>query len=64
MPSTPEEWDVIYQEYKRKSTHEIMAGYVCCLDGFFQRTNKPTKQKVASIMSYYSGNYESHGLKC
>ncbi len=22
MPSTPEEWDEIYQEYKMKSTHE------------------------------------------
>jgi hypothetical protein len=64
MPSTPEECDVIFNEYKRKSTNEIMAGCVGCVDGFFQRTNKQTKQKVVNIISYYSGHYELYGIKC
>ena len=64
MPSTPDEWDEIYQEYRSKSTHEIMAGCVGCLDGFFQRTNKPTKLEVANVISYYSGHYESYGINC
>ena len=64
MPSTPDEWDEIYQEYKSKSTHEIMAGCVGCLDGFFQRTNKPTKREIVNVISYYSGHYESYGLNC
>ena len=34
MPSAVEERFEIYQEYKRKSTHEIMAGCVGCLDVF------------------------------
>ena len=34
MRTTPEERDEIYQEYKRKSTHEIMVGCVGGLDGF------------------------------
>jgi hypothetical protein len=37
MPSTPEEWDEIYQEYNMKSSHEIMAGCVGCLDGFLSK---------------------------
>ncbi|KAL7477036.1 hypothetical protein ACHAW6_002854, partial [Cyclotella cf. meneghiniana] len=53
MPSTQEEWDTIYRQYKRKSTNEIMAGCVACIDGFIQRCNRPTKQEV-----------ESCGLNC
>ena len=64
MPSTPEEWSTIYEQYKRKSTDEIMAGCVVCIDGFFQRCNRPTKKEVANVISYYSGHYESYGLNC
>jgi len=64
MPETPEQWDAICEGYKRKSTNEIMAGCVGCLDGFFQRTNKPTKQETRNVLSYYSGHYESYGLNC
>jgi hypothetical protein len=66
MPSTPEEWNEIYHEYRMKSTNEIMAmaGCVGCLDGFFQRTNKPTKCEVAKVISYYSVHYESYGINC
>jgi hypothetical protein len=46
MPSTPEEWSTIYEQYKRKSTDEIMAGCVECIDGFFQRCNRPAKKKL------------------
>ena len=37
IPSTPEEWDEIYQDYKMKSTHDITVGCVGCLDGFFSK---------------------------
>jgi len=64
MPSTSEEWNEIYHESRRKSTHEIMAGCVGCLDVFSQRTIKPTKCEVANVMSYYSGHCESYGINC
>ena len=51
MPSTPEEWDEIYQEYKRKSTHKIMAGCVGCLDGFFKELTNRLRVKLP--MSYH-----------
>ena len=64
MPNTAEEWNALYHEYRRKSNNELMAGCVGCLDGFFQRTNKPTKSEVANVISYYSGHYESYGINC
>jgi len=64
LPNTPEEWDEIYEQYKIKSTNEIMAGCVQAIDGFFQRTNKPTSKEVANVIAYYSGHYELYGLNC
>ena len=64
MPSTPEEWNTIYNNYKKKSTNEIMAGCVACIDGFFQSCNRPTRKEVANVISYFSGHYESYGLNC
>ena len=64
MPKSPEDWDSIYKSFKRKSTPEIMAGCVGCLDGFFQRSMRPSKTEVANDISYYSGHYESYGLNC
>ncbi len=39
-----------------------MAGCVGCLDGFFQRSMRPSKTEVVNVISYYSGHYESYGL--
>ena len=33
-------------------------------DGFFQRSNKPSKNEVSNILSYYSGHYASYGVNC
>ena len=64
MPSTLEEWNTIYNQYKRQSANEIMVGCVGCIDGFFQRCNRPTKKEVAKVISYYSGQYELYRLNC
>ena len=32
MPAMPEEWDEIYNQFKRKSTHKLMAGWVGAID--------------------------------
>jgi hypothetical protein len=64
LPTTPEEWEEIYEQYKMKSSSEIMAGCVGAIDGFFQRTNKPTSKEVGNVIAYYSGHYESYGLNC
>jgi hypothetical protein len=64
LPQTPDEWETIYRQYKMKSTNEIMAGCVGALDGFFQRTNKPTNKEVNNVLAYYSGHYESYGMNC
>ena len=41
-----------------------MAGYIGCIDGFFQRCNRPTKREVANVISYYLGHSELYGLNC
>ena len=51
-----------YNQYKRQSTNKVMAGCIGCIDGFFQRCDRPTKKEVANVISYYSGHYESYGL--
>ena len=56
MPQTPEEWDEIYNQFKTKSTHKIMAGCVGAIDGYFQPTTKPTSKEVANVLAYYSGH--------
>ena len=47
-----------------KSTNEIMQGTCLAVDGFFQRTNKPSKKEAPNQLSYYSGHYESYGVNC
>ena len=64
LPTTPEEWEEIYEQYKMKSSNEIIAGCVGAIDGFFLRTNKPTSKEVGNVIAYYSGHYESYGLNC
>ena len=64
LPQTTAEWLEINEGFKRKSTNEIIAGCVGALDGFFQRTNKPSKEKVGNVQSYFSGHYASYGVNC
>jgi len=64
LPQTLEDWKEINEGFKRKSTNEIIGGCVGALDGFFQRTNKPSSVKVGNVLSYYSGHYESYGVNC
>ena len=45
MPTTLNEWDRIYNKYKRKNTHEIMTGCVGCIDGFFRELTSQLKRK-------------------
>ena len=59
-----EEWVKLNQDWKKKSSNEIIAGCVGALDGFFQCMNKPTKKEASNQKSYYSGHYESFGLNC
>ena len=58
MPQTPQEWDIVYNQYKSKSTNEIMAGCVGAIDGFFQRTKRPSSKEAPNVLAYYSGHYE------
>jgi hypothetical protein len=46
LPLSMEEWLSINEQWKKKSTNEIIAGCVGALDGFSQCTNKPTKKEV------------------
>jgi hypothetical protein len=41
-----------------------MSGTVGALDGFFQRSNRPTMKETNNVVSYYSGHYESYGVNC
>ena len=39
-------------------------GCVGAQDGFFQRTNQPTRAETKNVTSFYSGHYESYGVNC
>lgn len=64
FPTTVEEWNDVNAGWTRKSTDELLYGCVGALDGFFQRTNKPSKKAVSNVLAYYSGHYESYGVNC
>jgi hypothetical protein len=52
MPQSPEEWETINWQFRPKSTNEIISVCVGALDGFFQRTTKPSQMEVTNILSY------------
>ena len=64
MPQMPEEWDIVYNQFKSKSTNEIIAGCVGAIDGFFQQTKRPPSKEAPNVLAYYSGYYELYGLNC
>ncbi len=64
LPQSQEEWMGVNAGWRKKSTNKIIAGCVGALDGFFQRTNKPSKKDAPNTLCYYSGHYESYGLNC
>jgi hypothetical protein len=64
MPKTEDEWDETNRGFTKKSSNGIIAGCVGALDGYFQRTNKPSQKEVSNVLSYYSGHYESYGVNC
>ena len=61
-PQNDSEWRAVNEGFAQRSTHRTMGGCCGALDGFFQRCNKPTKNEVTNIVSYYSGHYESYGV--
>ena len=64
LQSTDQQWQDANRGFWAKSTNEIMSGSCLALDGFFQRSNKPTKSEVANQLSYYPGHYESYDASC
>lgn len=64
FPSTVPEWQCVNAGFKRKSWNCIIPGCVGALDGFFQRTNKPSRSEVSNALAYYSGHYEHYGVNC
>ncbi|KAL7542523.1 hypothetical protein ACHAWF_007216 [Thalassiosira exigua] len=64
FPTTYDGWEGIRRGFAQKSTHGLLHGCVGAIDGFFQRTNRPTASEVSNVLSYFSGHYESYGLNC
>ena len=64
FPSSAAGWQRVREGFSRKSSNRIIDGAVMCIDGFFQRTNKPASTQVANVLAYYSGHYESYGVNC
>ena len=64
MPHSHDEWDRINAGFTRKSHDKIIPGCIGAFDGFFQRSNKPSKKEVANVLAYYSGHYEAYGVNC
>ena len=64
LPSGKKEWDSVNASFRAKSTNEIISGASLAVDGFFQRTNMPTKKEVQNVTAYYSGHYEHYGVNC
>ena len=64
LPTTPDEWHAANRGFRAKQTEEIMDGTCLAVDGFFQRSNKPTRGEVSNQIAYYSGHYEAYGVNC
>ncbi|KAL7545661.1 hypothetical protein ACHAWF_009009 [Thalassiosira exigua] len=64
FPSSDAEWEAVRRGWSAKSYDGLLHGNVLALDGFFQRTNMPTRKEATNVLSYYSGHYESYGINC
>lgn len=64
FPTNPDEWNNVRNGFWRRSRYHMFHGCVRAIDVFFQKTNAPSSTKVANVISYYSGHYESYGLNC
>jgi hypothetical protein len=49
MPQNDSEWRAVNEDFAQRSTHLAMSGCVGAFDGFFPRSNKPTKKEVTNI---------------
>ncbi|KAL3786948.1 hypothetical protein ACHAWO_013787 [Cyclotella atomus] len=61
---TSRAWRAVNEGFRRRSFNDTMSGTVGALDGFFQRSNRPTMKETNNVVSYYSGHYESYGVNC
>jgi hypothetical protein len=64
FPQNADEWRAVNEGFWRRSFNDTMSGTVGALDGFFQRSNRPTMKETNNVVSYYSGHYESYGVNC
>ncbi|KAL7506732.1 hypothetical protein ACHAXN_008293 [Cyclotella atomus] len=64
FPQNADEWRAVNEGFRRRSFNDTMSGTVGALDGFFQRSNRPTMKETNNVVSYYSGHYESYGVNC
>ena len=64
LPSTQDDWRSCNLGFRARSSNDVMTGAVLAVDGFFQRTQMPTRAEVANQLAYYSGHYESYGVNC
>lgn len=64
FPSTDDEWRIVNDGFRRKSSNNIITGCVGALDGYFQFTNRPARTEVTNVLAYHSGHYEHYGVNC
>jgi hypothetical protein len=64
FPQNADEWRAVNEGFRRRSFNDTMGGTVGALDGFFQRSNRPSTKETNNVVSYYSGHYESYGVNC
>jgi hypothetical protein len=64
FPQNADEWRAVNEGFWRRSFNDTMSGTVGALDGFFQRSNRPTMTETNNVVSYCSGHYESYGVNC
>ncbi|KAL7552356.1 hypothetical protein ACHAWF_016576 [Thalassiosira exigua] len=64
FPSGEAEWETVRRGWTAKSSSGLLHGNLLALDGFFQRTNMPTRKEASNVLSYYSGHYEHYRINC
>ena len=65
LPDSPEAWETIRRGFAEKSSFGVINGCVGAIDGFFQRTIRPSKKCVCgNVVAYFSGHYEHYGVNC
>ena len=62
FPNTPEELEEAAADFRKISSHGVIAGCVGALDGLLIKIETPSSKEVPNVRSFFSGHYHHMGL--